>query len=482
MEKILKLVISTWLLIFSQLIFAAQEEVLKIPLHASSISLNPTSVQDTSSLWVARQIDCQLTRSSSSNIIMEAAKSIKFINSTQLQITIRDDVRFNDGSPVTASDVIASLNNIKSGRHVLRSVFLWIKDIKELNDKNILIDLTGSYPQFLSVLSSSNYAIFKKDFIAKAAQNSELWNYPVGCGGYKVIQNTANKIILKSLKNGYNIEFFLMKDNQLLANQLGSYDISDLHLVGSAKALNDYRIVNLFDPYQVFLGLNSQHGIWRDRNNRCSFISKLDTKKVLGEYGDIARKADDLLPQGIFGYKSNDTVFQSIKDEYFTNALPQLNSFCLAYLSVSIPQDYLNEYLNMTKNIYPNQKVIKIKDTSHFGERLLNSGCDVFIVGLKSNTFDAYDMLDPFSNIDANFTGFSNQKVIKSIKNSQSIFDPNLRFQEYRSIINEIESECVIYPILTIPYRQVYIKKDLITPNIGKGPINDYYLGQVYRE
>jgi len=35
-------------------------KMIRIPLPSSTISLDPTAVQDDSSLWVSRQVNCQL--------------------------------------------------------------------------------------------------------------------------------------------------------------------------------------------------------------------------------------------------------------------------------------------------------------------------------------------------------------------------------------------------------------------------------------
>jgi len=54
-----------------------------------------------------------------------------------------------------------------------------------------------------------------------------------------------------------------------------------------------------------------------------------------------------------------------------------------------------------------------------------------------------------------------------------------LRFKNYRSIIQEIENQCVVFPEIVIPYRKIYIKDNLVTPGIGMVPLDEYYLGNV---
>src|SRR5271166_2113967 len=114
MEKILT---SLAIFLFSiSCIAHANSDVLKIPLQTASVSLDPSHIQDTSSLFVSRQINCQLVRSKGSIYKLEAAKSIEYISPLEIRIKISDNATFYDGTPVTANDVVASFYYIKKTR------------------------------------------------------------------------------------------------------------------------------------------------------------------------------------------------------------------------------------------------------------------------------------------------------------------------------------------------------------------------------
>ena len=91
---------------------------LTIPLHTSSINLNPSYVQDISSLFVSRQVNCQLIREQGGDFTLEAAESIKFVSPLELIIKLKHDRHFHDGSQITSRDVIASFNYIKNTRGI----------------------------------------------------------------------------------------------------------------------------------------------------------------------------------------------------------------------------------------------------------------------------------------------------------------------------------------------------------------------------
>lgn len=70
------------IIVFMFLIFAdtkANKRELRITLQPSTISLDPGGVQDSQSLFVSRQVNCQLVRNQGSTYIFDGAESVKYI-------------------------------------------------------------------------------------------------------------------------------------------------------------------------------------------------------------------------------------------------------------------------------------------------------------------------------------------------------------------------------------------------------------------
>ena len=470
------------ILVISKSAFAERIDTLNIPLHATKISLDPATVQDVSSLWVSRQINCQLLQLQGAAVSLGVASEVKYINSKKILITINKSARFNDGSAITAEDVIASYHYLKNSRLVFRNVFSWVKSIEAPKENQILIELNQPFPQFLDILATPHYSIYKKEFLEKAKNQPLLWKYPVSCGNYIVKENTPSMITLKPKKEGYLIIFHLIKDNQISLSQLKAYDISDLAVIEKQNKLSGYNILKLFDPYQIYLGLNLKKEIWKNRVNRCSFLSKLNNMPVKKLYENSASIANDILPPEIIGYQDSENHLEKIKQKYSKVPLPEIKNFCVAFLSVSVPDYYRTVYLSMFKKLYPNAIQKIITNTGHFGSEFINTHCDAIILGFKSSTFDGYGIMDAFSRTDSSYNGFLNKEIIKLLKESQETTDPLIRFKQYREIVKEIENQCVIFPMVVIPYREIYIKNNLVTPGIGKVPLDEYYLGDVKRK
>jgi ABC-type transport system substrate-binding protein len=456
----------------------SKDRVLRIPLAARMVSLDPTEVQDQSSLWVSRQINCQLLTQTSS-IEKELVKNIRFLSAVKLEFTLRDDVKFTDGSAVTSADVVATFDHLKSKRRVLRNIFTWAKSFKAIDKNKIIIELNAPTPQFLSYLAT-RFAVYKKSFLQRAEKDKKVWESPVGCGGYKVDEfNKDNGFIhLKPINGGHEIYFYFNKDNQITLQQAKLFDIIALPITDSQGVPSDFKEIKIFDPYHVFLGLNTKVSPWNKKEARCALFAKLDQKEVTSGYeaGDI-KPATDFFPQGVLGFSKQSDYPGYYKEAGKNKKLG--DNFCLSFLSVSIPKIYEKYYMNMIGKVFKKAKYRNIYDSKRFGSSFSAGTCDAIVMGLKSNTLDGYEYLLMFSEETANITGYNDKDLVKKIQQSQNQSDAYQRALSYQELSREIKEKCLIYPILTIPLKKVLVRKDLDTPEIGEVPLLNYYLGKV---
>lgn len=296
------------------------------------------------------------------------------------------------------------------------------------------------------------------------------------------MESDSNHVVLYPVKNGMKVEFILNKSNKISSSLMDKYDIVSLGAINKSKNMDQFNKIEIFDPYQVFIGLNGGNGIWKNREARCSFLSKIKLNKLIESYGDGFVQSNDFIPAGILGYSKNERFFQEIGKEYKNVSIKPRKRFCLAYLAVSIPREYINHYYDMVREVYPHVNLVPLLDSKLFGQKFVKSKCDAILFSLKSDNFDGYEYIDIFANKDANFSGIYSNSLEKQIKNSQNIVNENHKVQQYREVIRKIEDMCVIRPLLSTTMRAIYIKKSIIAPGIGLGSLNDYYLGNVRRK
>lgn len=453
---------------------------LVIPLAAKEISLDPRLVLDQSALWVNRQLNCQLVRLEGSEVVRDAAEKIEFKTPTRIEIKLKPGISFTDGFPVKAEDITATFDFLKQSRKVHRNIFQWVKQIKSLSEGHISIELTKPIPQFLKILSSPTQPIYSRAFLARAEKNPKEWEFPVSCGGYALQEKTVDEkgrtvFLLEPVREKLHpIRFVLTGTSSLQTDEVKKYDLIGLPLSGSSPSLiQGYQIVELFDPYQIYFAINTQHSSWSSQEKRCQLLESINPHSVITSYHGDAEPAVDWFPRGVIGYvpAQSETKTQTVS----TFKQP----FCLALLGVSIPEPLRPVYTSLFKNIFSNLQSPIIYNTKAFGKAFLDLQCDGIVFGLKSGYLDGFEYLQFLVEPDANVTGWSAPGFVKKLKETQDVADPTQRAKFYRKIVEQINDACLARPLLTLPKRRVYYRASLEAPNIGKQALDQYYLGLV---
>lgn len=136
------------------------------------------------------------------------AKSWEWASDTALEMVLRDDVKFHDGSSFDADDVIYTLNHVSNkdnGVLTYRNVS-WIKDAEKLSDHKVRINLTKPFPPALAYLANAVFimpsghydkaptkADGKKDYGAvKAVGTGPYMVGDVKAGSHVVMEKNAN--------------------------------------------------------------------------------------------------------------------------------------------------------------------------------------------------------------------------------------------------------------------------------------------------
>src|SRR5205814_1272819 len=121
-------------------------------------------------------------------------------------------------------------------------------------------------------------------------------------------------------------------------------------------------------------------------------------------YEGNAEPAADLYQRGIPGYSpaaDYSLYYRSVSSKQ----APQPN-LCLSLLSVSIPKSVQPAYEKTFEPLTDSLEVRRIDDASQFGKAFGQSGCDLLVMGLKSNYLDGYEYQLIFSEPAANLTGY----------------------------------------------------------------------------
>lgn len=143
--------------------------------------------------------------------------------------SIRDDVKFSDGSPVTAGDVVFTYNTTKNSGSVVDLNDL--KSVEAKDDKTVVFTLEKPYSAFVNIVA-------ERGIVPEKAYNSNFGEKPIGTGPFILQQwDKGQQLILAPNPNFHGVKssfkkvtiLFMSEDAVLAAAQSGQLDVAMLN-------------------------------------------------------------------------------------------------------------------------------------------------------------------------------------------------------------------------------------------------------------
>jgi peptide/nickel transport system substrate-binding protein len=130
------------------------------------------------------------------------ASAYKFIDDKTLELTVRPDVKFHDGSTLTLDDVIYTLNLVASKEYNARfqNTVSWIAGVDKVSDNTVRIRMKEPFPLALEMLSE-NLPIYPKSFYEK--DQSAMGVKPIGTGPYRLAESQPGSRYVFERFDGY---------------------------------------------------------------------------------------------------------------------------------------------------------------------------------------------------------------------------------------------------------------------------------------
>ena len=221
----------------------------------------------------------------------------RYINSKNLYIKLRDNIKFQDGSLLTAKDVKYSLMRMKK-KGALKEFYSNIQDIEVLNSSELIIRLNTEEKYLFKLLSHSMSSIIKE-------KDGKLF----GTGEYQVKSFDKDQIVLSdnNKEKTFTIERVFSTKERLLAlfneNADIVYDITDYNIIKGKRLeiINEDKIEIKASDNIVTLALI----FGKER--------ELKFKKVI--QSSIKDKTENILPPEIYGENFKVQEFNLSKDK-----------------------------------------------------------------------------------------------------------------------------------------------------------------------
>jgi peptide/nickel transport system substrate-binding protein len=162
------------------------KQVLTIDVPNDAATLDPHLQWDTDSYGVYRNIfDNLLTRDATGKIVPQIARIWRFVDDTHVEFDIRADVKFQDGTPLSAEDVVFSVKRITNPafKSPQLSQFDQVADAEALGPTKVRLTLKKPYPVLLAQLVK--LSVVPKAYVARVG-DQEFNLKPLGSGPYKL--------------------------------------------------------------------------------------------------------------------------------------------------------------------------------------------------------------------------------------------------------------------------------------------------------
>ena len=132
------------------------------------------------------------------------AKSWKSVDPTTYEFVLRDDVKFHDGSPLDADDVVYTLNWLADPKVKFRikSRFLWIEKAEKAGPHIVRVTTKGPRAVALARFAVS-IPIFPSDVHGALENKAAFGKKPVGTGPYRVVAYDPNTGVRMVRNPGY---------------------------------------------------------------------------------------------------------------------------------------------------------------------------------------------------------------------------------------------------------------------------------------
>lgn len=206
-----------------------------------------------------------------------------------LVFTLRDDVKFHNGEPMTAEDVAFSFNTVINAGYASTAVSA-MDSMEVVDDAHVVLHFTSEFGPALECVSSDYMTIFPKAYYESV---DDFGRVPVGTGPYKFVEwSTGDRITLTANEDYFkgapaikDVTFRILTDNSVatLALQNGEIDVhtripqADVPNVEADPNLQYSEVLGNSTTWIIF----NFESIFADENLRLAVAHAIDKEAVM---------------------------------------------------------------------------------------------------------------------------------------------------------------------------------------------------------
>jgi oligopeptide transport system substrate-binding protein len=487
-------------------------------LWADPPTLDPHQVTDTTSAGLVVELFSGLVRLSRElEIVPDLAESWEISEGgTVYTFTLREDLKFSDGSPITADDFkwsweraanpdtestvadvylgdIVGINAIVEGDEVSSS------GITVIDERTLRVRIDGAKPYFIAKLTYPTAFVLKQENVT--AGGDRWTDTPVGTGPFVLDDYKVGERIVFSRNQNFNGRKAYL--DKVLFNLAGGiamamYETDEIDITGVGLADLDRvqdpseplnrDLVNIPPGFSIsYVGFNTEEPPFDDAKFRQALNLAVD-KELIAEsvYAGLVKPAYGILPPDFPGFTGDidglsydpDKARRLLAESAYADAdtRPRIvitipGTGGSPSLDVEIVADMWRNELGVEAEIQQVEWATYLQDLNR--ERLQAFGG----LGWEADYPDPQDFLDILfhSESPGNHGNFSSDIVDRLVEQARTEADPQLRSDLYQQAEQEIITQAAWLPLwfdtegkgLIKPYIKDYTFTPIIVPKLG---------------
>jgi peptide/nickel transport system substrate-binding protein len=457
---------------------AYADGILKIAREQDNTTFDPILTIQNSDIWVMDNMNANLVRVTKDGTGLEPDLAEKWTlapDNVTYTFTLRDGLKFSDGSPLKASDVKFSLERLRDTKDsVMKDMYKVITKIDVPDDKTVVITTGTPSAPLLSTLAMFAAAIVPESVVK--AEGEEFATKPVGAGAF-VLKNWAHGDKVELVKNpNYweasrvkldGVQWIYVPDDNTRVLKLQAGEVDAMIFVPFNRMAELAKDANIevhpdASSREDFMPLNQGHKPFDDVRVRTAICQAIDreaiVKAVLFGNGQVA---NSFIPGGALYYNAENPTCKYDPDAA-KKLLADAGQSNLTFKLLINAGDSVNDQISvLMKNDLAKVGVnidIEKQEAGQQWDTAVAGDYDATIFYWTNDIIDpdekaTFSLAGPQDPNKSFFTMYNNPRVIELIAQGRSEMDPAKRTAIYNEIQKTASTEVNWIDLYYSPFR-----------------------------